>query len=438
MRNGEQYERVPSLILGFNGAILQRLRHALNVKMVISEDQSADISWRTLQYLDIDPIPQIFSEQLLECLAFAKRYYLRFSDIYSRRYPYVADPPSEIQNAFIVIFYICYDILEKNDIELIVFSNIPHEGYDYIFYLIALHQNLKIVMCYQSLIPNRFFICSDIHKFGNFSENAKISDLESISYTLPSSWFYMDGAGKDQSYKLSQMIWELLKNPRGIRVALLKHYYASRYRKNVRASTSRPIDGEKYVYFPLHLQPELTTSALGGEYADQLTALEILSHLVPTDYWVYVKDNPKQTEIQRGPLFFKRLNNLKNVRLIDRSMNSIALTKGSEAVAVVTGTAGWEALFHGKPVLVFGQAWYTEFRGVTKYTGGLSFDIILQNGPDTNYATVETLNELMTKTGIGVVDVEYLKLISPFDEVSNANAVCRSICAYLNAMPYRT
>lgn len=56
----------------------------------------------------------------------------------------------------------------------------------------------------------------------------------------------------------------------------------------------RPKEGEKFIYVPLHMQPELTTCPLGGQFADQLLMVRMLSAHLPKGYRLYVKEHPDQ------------------------------------------------------------------------------------------------------------------------------------------------
>jgi capsule polysaccharide export protein KpsC/LpsZ len=49
---------------------------------------------------------------------------------------------------------------------------------------------------------------------------------------------------------------------------------------------------------------------------------------------------------------------MQNVHLVSRDEDTFTLTENSRAVASITGTPGWEAIFAGRPVIVFGNAYY--------------------------------------------------------------------------------
>ena len=70
-------------------------------------------------------------------------------------------------NHFYRLVHYFYEKLTKYEIEQVLFANIYHEGADLIVYLLAKAMNIPVLMCYQSLFPNRFFCVSDVRDMGN-------------------------------------------------------------------------------------------------------------------------------------------------------------------------------------------------------------------------------------------------------------------------------
>lgn len=422
-----------TLCVGFEGEALQALRRRFDVRCAIAEDASADIDWRQLHGLSQPHDAPHMTDELQRCFDALKLHYLQFNDINSRRYYYVPGRETETYNGFVLSFYAAYKLLMQYDIELLLHANIPHEGFDFVFYQVARALGIETVLCYQSLFSNRFWMTRETQDFGLHDKNPQIFPLEPSGYTLPTTWFYMAGSDQDAAYSLKAAALEILRGPQRLPPALVRYLYARQFRQQVAACTQAAVPGEPYIYFPLHLQPELTTSALGGAYADQMLAIEALSSWLPKGYFIYLKENPKQTEKQRGPLFYKRLAALKNVRLLSRTENSIALIKGSMGVATVTGTAGWEALFHGKPVLAFGLAWYRGFSGVAEFRRDLDFASFSAGLPPPSERLVEELDHALQSAGKGVIDAAYQGLVSGFSDAANGKLVADSIARYVAA-----
>lgn len=120
-----------------------------------------------------------------------------------------------------------------------------------------------------------------------------------------------------------------------------------------------------FVYFPLHYQPEASTVPLGGAYADQILAARMLNAALPEGVLLYIKEHPRASGwLTRSPENYREFLALKKVRFIKKKADTFALREQCQAVATITGSAGFEALFRGKPVFLFGHRFFKYAKGV--------------------------------------------------------------------------
>lgn len=425
-----------ALVLGYTASIREKLAERFDFTYTIADGEGCDFSWNDLHNLSFAMSPpnhEMLNDGVVEKIL---EKYQRFTDINSRRYVTVNERESEIYNGFIATYYKIRKIIHENSINLVLFSNFPHEGFDYIVYLVARSLGIKTIATHQCLIPGRFWLSDCIEEFGDFTKSPVIAGFERSNYELPQQWFYMSDSGHKWIYTESSLICEVALRPWRLPVAAIRYYYNKQYKKDREGVLSKYDERAKYIYVPLHMQPELTSSAMGGDggrYADQLQMIEQLSLMVPKDCIIYIKENPKQTAQQRGPLFYRRLAAMGNVKCVDPRISSTHLIKNSIGVATVTGTAGWEALFYNKPCMVFGNAWYSEFTGVTRFSREITFDDWMANTPPDNNQLIDELDNLLTKTGVGIVDPAHAVVVPGFNEAANAENVVDSIMKYIEA-----
>lgn len=136
-----------------------------------------------------------------------------------------------------------------------------------------------------------------------------------------------------------------------------KRYQLSKVLRIYQRLAVEPDYSQKYIYFPLHYQPEMTTSPRGGWFVHQYLAIEMLSFYAPPDVYIYVKEHPayKTHPIStRHKELYLRIMQLNNVRLISFSVDTVTLIDHCSAVSSITGSVGYEALFKEKPYIMFG------------------------------------------------------------------------------------
>ena len=114
------------------------------------------------------------------------------------------------------------------------------------------------------------------------------------------------------------------------------------------------VSGRKFVFFPLHLEPEIALQGLSPEYFFQLTSIACISRDLPAGVVLAVKET--FAGIGRRPdNFYRQIADLKNVVLLDTMEFGAEVVKEASAVVTINGTAGLEAAQFGKPVIAFGQ-----------------------------------------------------------------------------------
>jgi len=126
-----------------------------------------------------------------------------------------------------------------------------------------------------------------------------------------------------------------------------------------------PVDGEPFIFFPLHFQPELTTLILAPFYVNQIAAIENVAKTLPIDQVLYVKEH-KASLGRRPSGYYQAIRKIPNVRLLSPFLDSHDLIKRCSAVCVLSSTVGWEAVLYEKPVVSLGDVFYNSFDLVTQ------------------------------------------------------------------------
>lgn len=302
-----------------------------------------------------------------------------------------------------------YYAMLKQGVDMVVFEDIPHGGSGLTMYMVAKAMGIKTLMLVPAYEAGYFTYCYSIEDYGIFADASdyceELDDIvikkeykKDIAYMTPEmmakdlgkhsmSYYFQPLLSPKYYFWKKKVLWKeqqakylnLYDFLEKKIIRSVGRYFQHRcYNKN-NSKTVQYVDfKKKYVYFPLHLQPEMTTDVLGGKYTDQLLAIEKLHKILPDDWYIYVKENPKQKSYMRGRYFFERLSLIPNVVFVDRTVDTYKLMESAQFVSTITGTAAWEAITGGKNALIFGRVWFDHFPGIFRFEEIESIQEILQ------------------------------------------------------------
>lgn len=121
-------------------------------------------------------------------------------------------------------------------------------------------------------------------------------------------------------------------------------------------------NNEKFVFFPLHVQPERYVDISAPFFSNQLELVRNIAKALPPEYKLYVKEHFAMKPLYwRKTSFYKGIVSLPNVELIHPSFSAEEIIKKSSLVLSITGTSALQAAFHEKPSIVFAHTIFNEF-----------------------------------------------------------------------------
>jgi hypothetical protein len=290
---------------------------------------------------------------------------------------------------------LCYwsGVLEKFKPECIIIPVIPHEMYSFVLYALARKRGIRTLIL-DAILENDYYVLVEDYKKGNetlvqalaLKSNAQLSDLseamrayyERVSKgenpapkAMSDFMAHENIAGnlRRESYAIAKFIRDGTLFERAVKkiFKLLHADLADEYHAHERAADLK----KEFVYFPLHYQPEATTSPQGGVYVNQLLAIKTLAYALPADWEIYVKEHPAQMAVHGGNTtparyrgYYAAIAAISRVRLVPISTNTFQLTDRARATATITGTAAWESILRGRCAIAFGYPWFMYAPGI--------------------------------------------------------------------------
>ncbi len=155
----------------------------------------------------------------------------------------------------------------------------------------------------------------------------------------------------------------------------------ARYKSIVRkliVPTEGQLKKSEYYVFPMHFQPEASTSAQATYFCDLANAVRNSAFSIPFPSKLLVKEHPHAVGLTPKS-FYRSVSLLPNSEVISPFTNNISLLKNSKGVITLTSTLGLQAAIMGIPVYVLGNVFYDFHPNVKKVTGFEELNYILMN-----------------------------------------------------------
>ena len=184
------------------------------------------------------------------------------------------------------------------------------------------------------------------------SNASKFARLDRLIAAIRGYFAYRNSIAASDNHvpdPLRRLYFTAWRNPR--QAARTRDFFQGRY---VRESD---LTGLRYVFFPLHTEPEVSLLVYGRPYVNQIEIIRMLAMSLPVDTVLVVKEHPWMVG-KRSLAAYQKMLEIPRVRFADPALEARTLVQQADLVAVVTGSVALEAAMLDKPVITFGDCPY--------------------------------------------------------------------------------
>lgn len=284
--------------------------------------------------------------------------------------------------------------LNERKADLVLMNHPPHQCYDIVIYYLCKRKGITVLYLERNLTTDDIYIVEDWEKsvveieeryrqlqeeYRNVGKPVTLSEQYEYYFNYyrnvkPVPWYKpADNKDFERSFlsKWAKVaVRVLFDSPKKFFASVFSlSFWARKLREHRtllfydRHAKTPDLSG-RFIYVPLHYQPEATTSPQSGVFVNQELIVQLLAAFLPPDIAIYVKEHPRQTERCRSREFYQSLLDIPAVTLVPKTTDTFALIDKAIAVATGIGSAGFEGMVRLKPVLMFGHFLYQSGPGI--------------------------------------------------------------------------
>ncbi len=115
--------------------------------------------------------------------------------------------------------------------------------------------------------------------------------------------------------------------------------------------------GMKYVYYPLHKEPELMLNYKAPLWHDELHTIKYISSMIPSGYRLLVREH-RFNWGRRFGRYLRDMKSLPGVMLVHPFEPQFKYIKNADLVLTDNGSSGWEGILLRRPVVTLERSFY--------------------------------------------------------------------------------